>query len=129
MTVMGFTCGAFDLCHAGHLMLLEEAKRNCDILTVGLHSDPSRERKEKNKPIESVYERTIRLYACLYVDRVIVYETEADLNSLLSQMRPDIRFVGDDYKASHLQANNIVVRFFIIHDQHMTIVALLCVTE
>ena len=64
MTVMGFTCGAFDLCHAGHLMLLEEAKRNCDILTVGLHSDPSRERKEKINQLK-VY--TKGRYVCMHV--------------------------------------------------------------
>ena len=112
MTVMGFTCGAFDLCHAGHLLLLEEAKRNCDILTVGLHSDPSKERPEKNAPIESVYERTIRLYSCRYVDRVIVYETEADLVSLLSQLRPDIRFVGDDYKGKNLTGEQYCGKVF-----------------
>lgn len=98
--ITGFTAGSFDLCHTGHLLLLAEAKLHCDWLVVGLHIDPSIERLHKNKPIESVFERTIRLSSSKYVDLIIPYSTEAELNSLIMFVSPQIRFVGDDYDNS-----------------------------
>lgn len=97
MKNIGFVAGAFDLLHAGHLHLLKECKKHCVKLVVGLHVDPSRERKDKNKPIESVLERQIRLRSCKYVYDVIVYETEEDLKHILHSNEIDIRFLGSDY--------------------------------
>lgn len=94
---IGFTCGAFDLLHAGHIHLLESAKFQCDYLIVGLHIDPSKERPGKNKPIESLLERQIRLRACKYVDEIIVYETEADLLKILESIVISERYIGSDY--------------------------------
>ena len=68
---IGFTCGAFDLLHAGHVVMLEEAKNNCDYLIVGLQSDPTLDRSDKNKPVQSIYERYIQLYGLRFVDEVI----------------------------------------------------------
>lgn len=95
--LIGFTCGAFDLLHAGHIVMLKEAKQNCDYLIVGLQTDPNIDRKEKNKPLQSVYERYIQLNAVKYIDAVIPYDTEKSLVDLLESTNIDIRFVGEDY--------------------------------
>jgi len=68
--MIGFTCGAFDLLHAGHIVMLKEAKDNCDYLIVGLQTDPSIDRQEKNQPVQSVYERYIQLRAVKYIDEI-----------------------------------------------------------
>jgi len=95
---VGFICGAFDLLHAGHIHLLKQAKKKCDFLIVGLHVDPSIERPEKNKPIESVLERQIKLNGTRYVDLTVVYETEADIELMLQYFKIDVRFLGSDYQ-------------------------------
>ena len=92
----GIVTGSFDLLHIGHVNLLRKAKQRCDKLIVGLHVNPSIERSEKNKPIESVLEREIKLNACRYVDLTIVYETEADLSIIFKYLEIDIRFLGTD---------------------------------
>lgn len=94
----GFTCSCFDLFHAGHIMMLKEAKSKCDYLIVGLQTDPTIDRPEKNKPIQSVVERFIQLESCKYVDEVVVYATEKDLLDILYTYPIDIRFVGEEYK-------------------------------
>lgn len=94
----GFICGAFDLLHPGHLFTFKECKKYCDKLVVGLHVNPQSERPEKNKPIETVYERYCRLMSCKYVDEVIPYEDNRDLINLLHTAGLDVRFLGDDYK-------------------------------
>jgi len=93
----GFVCGAWDLLHAGHILLLRECAKNCDFLIVGLHVDPSIERKDKTKPIQSIYERMIQLRGCEYVGLVVVYETEEELETILKSSHLDIRFLGSDY--------------------------------
>jgi len=77
--------------------MLEEAKAHCDYLVVGLQTDPSIDRPEKNKPVQSLIERTIQLNAVRYVDEVICYQTEAELMELLDTIKPDVRFIGEDY--------------------------------
>ena len=94
---IGFTCGAFDLLHAGHIVMLKEAKDNCDHLIVGIQTDPSIDRQEKNQPIQSVYERYIQLSAVKYIDEIIPYDTEESLLDLLEATPIHIRFVGEDY--------------------------------
>lgn len=95
---IGFTCGAFDLLHAGHIVMLKECKENCDYLLVGLQSDPSIDRQEKNKPVQSLYERYMQLQAIKYIDEIIPYDTEDSLVDLLESTPIHIRFVGEDYK-------------------------------
>lgn len=97
MNAIGFTCGTFDLLHAGHVMMLEEIRSQCGYLIVGLQTDPSI-REDKSKPIQSVEERLIQLKAVRYVDEVIQYDTEDDLIELLKDTQPNIRFVGMDWK-------------------------------
>ena len=93
----GFTCGAFDLLHAGHIVMLKEAKENCDYLIVGLQTDPIIDRQEKNQPVQSVYERYMQLQAVKYVDEIIPYDTEQSLIDLLESTDIHLRFVGEDY--------------------------------
>lgn len=95
---IGITFGAFDLFHAGHALMLKEAREHCDYLIVGLHMDPSVDRNWKNKPVQTVVERETVLRACRYVDQIVMYQTERDLENILKVMRWDVRFVGEDYK-------------------------------
>ena len=106
--MIGFTCGAFDLLHAGHIVMLEEAKSNCDYLIVGLQTDPTIDRNEKNKPIQSVYERYVQLNAVKYVDEIIPYDTEQSLLDLLQSQDIDIRFVGEEYRNSKLTGRDLI---------------------
>jgi len=95
---IGITFSAFDLLHAGHIKMLEEAKRHCDFLIVGLQTDPTIDRPDKNRPTQSVVERYIQLKACVYVDEIVPYATEQDLEDVLKSFQIDIRFIGDEYK-------------------------------
>ena len=95
--VKGFTCSSFDLLHAGHILMLKDAKEHCDYLIVGLQTDPTLDRQEKNKPIQSYEERYIQLEAIKYVDKIIKYTTEKDLYKKLLEISPDIRILGSDY--------------------------------
>ena len=94
---IGFTCSCFDLLHAGHIIMLKDAKKQCDYLVVGLQTDPTIDRKEKNKPVQSLQERKIQLEAIKYIDKIIIYETENDLYNLVYNMMPDVRILGTDY--------------------------------
>lgn len=95
---IGITFSAFDLLHAGHIKMLEEAKTICDHLIVGLQIDPTIDRTFKNKPTQSVVERYIQLKACRSVDEIIPYNTEQDLMDILKSFVIDVRIIGDDYK-------------------------------
>ena len=94
----GITFGAFDLFHAGHVMMLEEAKTVCDHLIVCIQSDPSLDRKEKNKPVQSIVEREIQVYGCRYTDEVIIYDTEAEVLDILDTVDWDVRIIGEEYR-------------------------------
>lgn len=100
---IGFTCGAMDLLHAGHVLMLKECRGQCDFLIVGLQKDPSitdasYRGKKKDKPIETLKERKIRLEGCRYVDKIFIYKTEEDLYKLIKKINPDVRFLGADWK-------------------------------
>ena len=98
MKKVGFTCSCFDLFHAGHIMMLKEAKSVCDYLIVGLQTDPTIDRSEKNKPVQSVFERFVQLQACKYVDEIVVYETEKDLLDILKSYPINVRVLGKEYE-------------------------------
>jgi glycerol-3-phosphate cytidylyltransferase len=96
---IGFTCSTFDLFHAGHVTMLKTEKQHCDYLICALQTDPTIDRAEtKNKPIQSVYERYVQLQACKYVDEILVYATEHELEDLIKTQTIHIRFLGDEYK-------------------------------
>ena len=95
----GITFSTFDLLHAGHVLMLAECREYCSHLIVGLQSDPTIDRPDtKNKPAQSLYERWVQLRACRFVDEIIPYSTEKDLMDILSSIKIDVRFVGEEYK-------------------------------
>ena len=95
---VGFTCSTFDLLHAGHVMMLREAKSVCDYLIVGLQTDPTIDRPEKNAPVQTLVERYIQLSGIEYVDEIIPYQTEQDLEDILNMFAIDVRVLGEEYK-------------------------------
>lgn len=109
-TKVGFTCSAFDLLHAGHIDMLQQAKRVCDYLIVGLQIDPSYDRCSKNKPIQSIVERQIQLKATKLVDEIYVYNSEKDLEDLLNILQIDIRIIGDEYRNKPFTGSDICKR-------------------
>mgnify|MGYP000539341532 FL=1 len=94
---VGITFSSFDLFHAGHVKMLEDAKEQCDYLICGLQTDPTLDRPEKNKPVQSVVERYIQLKGCKYVDEIVPYATEQDLEDILRSFNIDVRVIGDEY--------------------------------
>jgi len=98
MSKVGFTCSTFDLLHAGHVQMLREAKEQCDYLIVGLQFDPSVDRAEKNAPVQTIVERYTQLKGVKYVDEIIPYGTEQDLEDILSMYHIDVRILGEEYK-------------------------------
>ena len=95
---VGFTASAFDLLHAGHIIMLREAASICDYLICGLQVDPSKDRPGKNKPVQSIVERWTQLNAVRYVDEIITYESEQDLEDILKAYPIDIRILGEEYR-------------------------------
>ena len=95
---VGITFSTFDLLHAGHVKMLEEAKRQCDYLIVGLQLDPSLNRPEKNSPSQSIIERYIQLKGCKHIDEIVPYVSEQDLEDILKSFKLDVRIIGEEYK-------------------------------
>lgn len=105
---VGFTCSTFDLLHAGHILMLAEAKSVCDYLIVGLQLDPSIDRPgTKNAPVQSIVERFVQLSAVKYVDEIIVYQTEKDLEDLLMFLPITIRIIGEEYADKNFTGKSI----------------------
>ena len=116
--LVGFTAGAFDLLHPGHLYFLSECSKRCDELWVGLHTDPSIDRPTtKSKPVQSVFERFTQLTSTRFVSQVIPYDTEYDLINMMGVLDIDIRFLGSDRSEEHtseLQSHlNLVCRLLL----------------
>lgn len=99
MKDVGFTCGCFDVMHAGHMLMLKDARLNaCKHLVVGVQSDPTIDRPDtKNKPVQSYEERIEMVLGCRWVDEIVKYDTEAELYDILKRMNPDVRILGTDY--------------------------------
>lgn len=107
MARIGFTASAFDLLHAGHIMMLREAKQQCDYLICGLQIDPSIDRPDKNKPVQTIVERHTQLAAVRYVDEIIPYLTETDLEDILEMYPIDVRILGEEYKDKDFTGRDI----------------------
>ena len=107
---IGIVASTFDLLHAGHVMMLREAKSQCDHLICALQVDPSVDRKEKNSPIQSIVERYIQLQAVRYVDEIVVYQTEKDLEDILELYAIDVRVLGEEYKDKDFTGREICKR-------------------
>jgi len=103
----GFTCSAFDLLHAGHIQMLRDAKTQCDYLICGLQTDPTIDRPEKNRPVQTVVERYAQLKAVKYVDEIIPYSTEDDLKDILTMYNINVRILGVEYKDKDFTGRDI----------------------
>jgi glycerol-3-phosphate cytidylyltransferase len=105
---IGFTCSTFDLLHAGHILMLADSKSVCDYLIVAVQSDPTIDRPEtKNKPVQSIVERYVQLSAVKFIDEIIVYDTEKDLEDLLMFLPITIRIIGEEYRDKHFTGKEI----------------------
>ena len=104
---VGITCSTFDLLHAGHIVMLEEAKRHCDYLVAALQVDPTQDRDNKNKPIQTVVERQIQLAAVRFVDEIVVYNTEKELDDIFLTLPINVRIIGEEYKDKDFTAKKI----------------------
>lgn len=114
----GFTCSCFDLFHTGHVLMLKEAKSQCDYLIAGLQTDPTIDRPEKMKPIQSVFERYTQLVGCKYVDEVVVYDTETDLVNVLKAMNIHVRILGEEYQGKNFTGKDLHMNFYFNRRSH-----------
>jgi glycerol-3-phosphate cytidylyltransferase len=122
---IGITFSAFDLLHAGHITMLEEAKRQCDYLIAALQTDPTIDRPEKNRPTQSVVERYIQLKGCKFVDEIVPYATEQDLEDILRSFRIDVRIIGDEYQDKNFTGRTYceekgIVLYFNVRDHRFS---------
>lgn len=115
---IGITCSAFDLFHAGHILMLQEAKTQCDHLIVALQTDPTIDRPEKNKPVQSVFERFTQVKACRYVDEIIVYATEAELKNILLAYHIDVRIIGEEYQGKPFTGYDLPIEIYYNKRKH-----------
>ena len=120
---IGFTCSTFDLFHAGHIIMLKEAKQQCDYLIVGLQTDPTIDRPDtKNKPVQSMFERFVQLEACKYVDEIIPYSTEKELVDILLSYPINVRILGDEYENKNFTGRqeciNLGIKFYFNKRNH-----------
>jgi len=109
---IGLTASCFDLFHAGHVSMLEEAKKECEYLIAAIQMDPSIDRPEKNQPIQTLIERQIQVRACKFVDETIVYSTEEELIILLKTLPIDVRILGIEYQSRDFTGRGIVPEYF-----------------
>jgi len=117
--IRGAIRGAFDLLHAGHVLALKECKAHCDWLIVALHTDPTLDRPlTKNKPIESIEERMIRLEGCKYVDEIVMYDTEEDGIALLKRLKLDVLFLGVDWKGKKCPGDDVCPVVYVSRDHN-----------
>ena len=115
---IGFTCSTFDLFHAGHIMMLKEAKDHCDYLIVGLQTDPTIDRAWKNRPVQSVFERYVQLKACVYIDEIVPYATEKELQDILTSYPIDVRIIGEEYRDKQFTGYNLPMEVYFNSRQH-----------
>ncbi len=108
--IVGITFGSFDLCHYGHALMFEECKQYCDYLIVGVQSDPSIDRPEKNSPIQSHKERLGIVNSIRFVDEVKPYDTESDLIKMLKEVNPDVRILGADHEGTEFTGHELNIK-------------------
>ncbi len=94
----GIICGSFDVIHPGYVRMFKDAKRVCERLTVALQGDPTIDRPSKCKPVQSMEDRIEILESIKWIDKVVVYNTEKELDVLLGNESYDVRILGTDYK-------------------------------
>ena len=105
---VGITFSTFDLFHSGHVLMLKEAKESCDHLIAAIQTDPTIDRPgTKNKPVQSIVERQIQVNGCKYVDSIVVYESEKDVEDILKSTKIDVRILGIEYKDKEFTGKSI----------------------
>lgn len=107
---IGLTASTFDLFHSGHVIMLEEARRQCDYLIAAIQVDPTIDRKSKNKPVQSIIERQIQVSSCKHVDEIIVYSTEKELEDIFMALPIDVRILGEEYKDTDYTGKEICMK-------------------
>ena len=120
---VGITAGAFDLCHAGHMLVFKEAKEICDYLIIALQDDPSHtpadyRGKKKNRPIMTLEERKIILESVKYIDEVVVYNSAQELYDLLVGLKPDVRIIGADWKGKEYTGHDLPIEMYFNSRDH-----------
>jgi glycerol-3-phosphate cytidylyltransferase len=113
-----FTASCFDLLHPGHILMLEDAKKQGDILVIGLHSDPTINRDSKNKPVQTFEERSIMIHSNKFVDYVIDYATEDDLLNILKHLNPDVRVLGSDWEGKQYTGHELSIPVYFHKRNH-----------
>ena len=108
--IVGITFGSFDLCHYGHALMFEECKEYCDYLIVGVQSDPSIDRPEKNSPIQSHKERLGIVNSIKFVDEVKPYDRESDVITMLKEVNPDVRILGADHQGTEFTGHELPIK-------------------
>ena len=116
--IIGITFGSFDLCHYGHVLMFEECKQYCDYLIVGVQSDPSIDRPDKNSPIQSHEERLGLVSSIRFVDEVKPYSTESDLIDVLKEVNPDVRILGADHKGKEFTGHDLPIKYIFNSRDH-----------
>ena len=96
---IGFTDGVYDMFHIGHLNMIREAKKHCDYLIVGVHSDKIVESYKHRKTIINENDRREIVGAIKYVDQAVINETRDKLE-LWKKYRFNVVFIGDDWKGT-----------------------------
>tara|TARA_B100000287_G_scaffold423056_1_gene465829 strand:+ start:100 stop:588 length:489 start_codon:yes stop_codon:yes gene_type:complete len=110
---IGFTCSCFDLLHAGHIKMLQDARNQCDYLIVGLQTDPTIDRPDtKNKPIQTLEERQTMISAVRFIDEIMIYDTEDDLYSYLKHNRVNVRILGTDYEGKDFTGKDLDIPIY-----------------
>lgn len=103
-----FTNGCFDVLHAGHVRLLDLAKRQGDVLVVGLNSDSSITRlKGPSRPVNNVDDRAEVLSALSAVDHIILFDDETPLD-LITAIKPNVLVKGGDYTEATIVGADVV---------------------
>ena len=116
--IVGFTASTSDLGQPGLLIMLEQLKSECDFVIFALLSDPTIDRPEsKNFPVETLFERWIRMSSCKYIDMIIPFSTEKDLENMLKIIKPDIRYVGEEYKNDYNHTGRNIEGIKIIYNE------------
>jgi len=116
---IGFVASCFDLFHAGHILMLKEAKTQCDYLIVALQTDPTIDRPDtKNKPVQTLFERFVQIKSCIYVDEIIPYSTEKELLDILKSYLIDVRIIGEEYKESNFTGKELDIPIYYNKRRH-----------
>lgn len=115
---VGLVCSSFELLHAGHIIMLKEAKSQCDYLIAALQTDPTVDRPTKNKPVQTVFERYIQLEGCKYVDQIIPYTTEAELMDILLSYHIDVRIIGEEYQGKQFTGSDLDIPIYYNKRKH-----------